>query len=79
VTEMGYPADPAYQWESGYQNGAASQTAYDRQAIVSLLDAGAATVFVTERDMPSGNGAFSSEGVIGRPAFQMVQQLAAGS
>src|SRR5579862_1449446 len=50
VTEAGYPA---YQSESAYTGGAASQAAYLRAAITSMIGAGAAKVFVAERDLNS--------------------------
>ena len=87
ITEMGYPADPAYQTYPGFQGGAQSQAAYLREAIPAMLAAGARKVFVTERD--EGTGRFASEGVlhtqdplpadphpVPRPSFFAVQRLA---
>ena len=89
VTEHGYPADPAYQWDPAYHTGADAQASYLRASIPTLIDAGASRVFVTERDNLSGEDA--SEGLLGgdvgdpqvpdpqvvqRPAFAAVAQLA---
>ncbi len=63
VTEHGYPSDPAYQYDPSYTGGPGSQSAYLTASIPTLLDAGAAEVFVTERDNLGGQ--FASEGVLG--------------
>jgi hypothetical protein len=62
VTETGYPADPAYQTDPGYRTGAASQARWMSRVIPAMLGAGAAMVFVTERD--SMTGRFASEGIL---------------
>ena len=89
ITEHGYPSDPAFQYDSSYAGGSASQAAFLSASIPTLLDAGAAKVFVTERDNLGGQ--FASEGVIGgtvldpppadaqpieKPAFATVRALA---
>jgi hypothetical protein len=89
VTEHGYPSDPGYQYDPAYAGGAASQAAFLTASIPTLLDAGAAEVFVTERDNLSGE--FASEGVLGgavsdldaaapvittKPSFAAVQAIA---
>jgi hypothetical protein len=89
VTEHGYPSDPAYQTDPSYRSGAQAQADYLTASIPALLHAGAAKVFVTERD--NGSGGDASEGVLGgnvadppsaspvpvrRPAFFAVQALA---
>jgi hypothetical protein len=89
VTEHGYPSDPAYQFDPHFRTGLASQAAYLEASIPSLIDAGAAEVFVTERDNLGGQ--FASEGLLGgdvsdppvadpqvveRPAFSAVAHLA---
>ncbi len=89
VTEHGYLSDPAYQYDPGYVGGDAAQAAYLQASIPTLIDAGAAEVFVTERDNLAG--AFASEGVLGgdvadpapvdpqvveKPAFAVVRQTA---
>jgi hypothetical protein len=63
VTEHGYPSDPVFQYDPGYAAGPVSQAAYLRASIPTLVDAGAAAVFVTERDNLGGQ--FASEGVLG--------------
>jgi hypothetical protein len=62
VTETGYPADPAYQTDPGYRNGASSQAKWMSRVIPAMLQSGAAMVFVTERD--SLTGRFASEGIL---------------
>jgi hypothetical protein len=89
VTEHGYPSDPAYQTDPSYRSGAQAQADYLTASIPALLRAGAAKVFVTERD--NGSGGDASEGLLGgnvadppsaspmpvrRPAFFAVQSLA---
>lgn len=87
VTETGYPANPAYQTDPAYRMGAASQAAFLRTAITNMVEAGAANVFVTERDLSIGR--WASEGllqspdplpanpsVVRRPSFYAVRQLA---
>lgn len=63
ITEHGYPSDPAFQYDPGFATGPASQAAYLAASLPTLLDAGAAEVFVTERDNLGGQ--FASEGVLG--------------
>jgi hypothetical protein len=90
VTEHGYPADPAYQFDPHYTGGESSQAAYLEASIPSLLDAGASEVFVTERDNLGDQ--YASEGLLGgdvtdpppsdpqiveRPAFAAVANVAA--
>src|SRR6202012_5675813 len=88
-TEHGYPSDPAYQYDPGYTGSESAQAAYLEASLPTLIDAGAAAVFVTERD--NLTGPFASEGVLGgdvadpppadpqivaRPAFAVVQATA---
>jgi hypothetical protein len=88
ITEHGYPSDPAYQYDPSYQGGLASQAAYLTASIPTLVDAGAAEVFVTERDNLTGQ--FASEGllsgdfsdptgadlnIVEKPAYAAVQAL----
>jgi hypothetical protein len=90
VTEHGYPSDPAYQYDPGYVGGASAQAAYLAASVPTLVDAGAAEVFITERD--NLGGPFGSEGVLGgdvsdppvpdpeimaKPAFATVADIAA--
>ena len=91
VTEHGYPADPAFQWDAAYRgsdagSGAAAQAEFLRRSIRLLSQAGAAQVFVTLRDNLYGE--YLSEGiehidesqpgypVTRRPAFGAVRDLA---
>ena len=91
VTEHGYPADPAFQWDSAYRGtdaatGAAEQAALLRRSIPLLAQVGAAQIFVTLRDNLYGE--FLSEGIVHidesqptypatrRPAFGVVRDLA---
>jgi hypothetical protein len=62
VTETGYPANPAQQKDPGYQDGPPAQARWLAEVIPSMLRAGAAKVFVTERDW--GGGPFATEGVL---------------
>jgi hypothetical protein len=62
VTEHGYPADPAYEYDPSYTAGETSQAAYLTASIPTLIEAGASEVFVTERDNMGGQ--FASEGVL---------------
>jgi hypothetical protein len=68
VTETGYPSDPAYQSDPNFrgtdpQSGQAAQAAFLSKSLPALLFAGAAKVFVTERDNLTGQ--FASEGLLG--------------
>jgi hypothetical protein len=63
ITEHGYPSDPAFQYDASYASGSGSQAAFLGASIPTLLDVGAARVFVTERDNLGGQ--FASEGVLG--------------
>jgi hypothetical protein len=89
ITEHGYPSDPGYQYDPGYTGGQAAEASYLEASVPTLIDAGAAEVFVTERDNLSGE--FASEGVLGgqvadpppadpqitaKPAFAVVQTIA---
>ena len=88
VTEHGYPSDPAYQYDPAFRgsdaaSGLAEQARFLGKSLPELIGAGAARVFVTERDNLSG--AFASEGVLGgqvsdpvaaQPAYQVVDKPA---
>jgi hypothetical protein len=89
VTEHGYPSNPRYQKDRGYEHGEGSQAAYLQASIPTLINAGASEVFVTERDNLTRG--FASEGVLGgdvldppvpdplvsrKPAFWVVRALA---
>jgi hypothetical protein len=62
VTEHGYPADPAFQWDPAYRGGDAAQAAFLRDSIPRLRAAGAEQVFVTLRDNLWGE--YLSEGLV---------------
>jgi hypothetical protein len=91
VTEHGYPADPAFQWDPAYRGtdaatGAAQQAALLRRSTRLLAQVGAAQIFVTLRDNLYGE--FLSEGIVHvdesqptypatrRPAFGVLRDLA---
>ena len=67
VTETGYPADPAYQYDAAFRgtdaaSGEVAQASYVAKALPALLFAGVARVFVTEHDMAGGQ--YASEGLL---------------
>lgn len=64
ITEAGYPADPAYQTDPAYRGGPGAQARYLAAALRELHRAGAAKIFVTQRDMAASQGSFASEGVL---------------
>jgi hypothetical protein len=91
VTEHGYPADPAFQWDPAYRGtgaatGAAAQAAFLHASIPLLAKSGAGQLFITLRDNLWGE--FLSEGLVHidearptypavrRPAFNTVRELA---
>jgi hypothetical protein len=87
VTETGYPADPAFQTDPGYRDGPISQAGWMTTVIPAMICAGAAKVFVTERDALTGR--FASEGFLQtadplpadpsylrRPSFYVIRALA---
>jgi hypothetical protein len=63
VTELGYPADPAFQTDPAYRAGDASQAAYLTQAVLGLGELNAPEVFVTLRDNSALEGKYVSEGL----------------
>ena len=84
ITELGYPADPAFQADPAYRDGDPSQAAYLTQTLVGLGEVGAPQVFVTLRD--EGAGEYASEGlehideaapyaVTRRPSFAAVRRV----
>jgi hypothetical protein len=85
VTEHGYPADPAFQWDPAFRGGDAAQAAFLRDSIPRLTAAGADQVFVTLRDNLWGE--YLSEGLVHidesvptypaarRPAFEVSRDL----
>ncbi len=88
VTEFGYPADPAHQYDPGLRGGEADQATYLRHALPVLLRSGVDKVFVSLRDLDWA-GPFASEGIVAggsdlsdqpvlrrRPAFDAFAALA---
>jgi hypothetical protein len=87
VTEAGYPADPSQQTDPSYRGGPDAQARYLTATIPAMIRAGAAMVFITERDALGGR--FASEGILDtsdplsadpqytrRPSFYAVRALA---
>jgi hypothetical protein len=91
VTEHGYPADPAFQWDPAYRGtdaatGATAQAALLRRSIPLLAQVGASQIFLTLRDNLYGE--YLSEGIehidesqpgdpaTRRPSFDTVRNLA---
>ena len=62
VTETGYPADPTQQTDDGYKGGPSAQAKYLRTVIPAMICAGAAKVFLTERDGLAGR--YATEGFL---------------
>lgn len=88
VTEHGYPASTAYQYDRAFRGGERAQAAFLRRSLPALRKAGARQVFVTLRDSWPGElgGEYASEGVIAlgrhspfavrrKAAFGVVRQL----
>jgi hypothetical protein len=87
VTETGYPANPVFQTQPGYQDGPNAQARWMTTAIPAMVKAGAAIVVATERDTKTGR--YASEGVLQstdpltadlryarRPSFYAVRAIA---
>jgi len=87
VTEAGYPADVSQQTDSHYRGGPKAQARYLRAVIPAMIEAGAAKVFISERD--AMDGMFASEGILDtsdpleaqpvywrRPSFYVVRAIA---
>ena len=62
VTEHGYSAEQAYQFDPAFRGGEAGQAAYLAQSLPALAKAGAAQVFVTLRD--GGDREYAQEGIV---------------
>jgi hypothetical protein len=91
VTEIGYPSKPEHQYDPAFAGGPRAQARWLARGLRTLVDAGAARVFVTFRDTREfgRDSPFASEGVLfwprldrhGRarpkPAFRAVRRLAA--
>lgn len=65
MTEFGYPADPAYQFDPSFKGGEASQAEFLKVSMPWVVGAGGDMLFITERDW--GSGAFASEGILESP------------
>ena len=65
VTEAGYPANPAFQTDPSFRGGQPGQASYVAAALNGLYAAGAAKIFITQRDMTPSSGQYASEGVLG--------------
>jgi len=88
VTEHGYPADPAFQWDPAFRGGEPAQAAFLSESLPLLAEAGAAQVFVTLRDNLWGE--YLSEGLVHideaqpagpaarRSSFDVVRSVAGG-
>ncbi len=81
VTETGYASDPAYQEDPAFlgvdpDSGLLQQAAYIEDLVPTLLQAGVAKIFVTERD--NLTGASASEGLIGGDVTDADADLDAG-
>lgn len=85
VTETGYPSLSEHQWDPAFRRGPRDQSRWLVRGLRSLVDGGAAAVFVTFRDSREFGRAspFSSEGVLRwprarpKPAFWALRRLAA--
>ena len=65
MTEFGYPADPAFQYDSSFKGGETSQADFLKLTMPWIVGAGGDRIFVTERDW--GTGAYASEGILETP------------
>ena len=73
VTEHGYPSSTRFQTDPRYRGGERAQARYLRASLPAVIRAGADKVFVTLRD--NLDGAYATEGVLGKPAFDTLQTL----
>jgi hypothetical protein len=62
LTEFGYPADTAFQFDAKFRGGEVAQAAFLEATMPGIVGAGAEMMFVTQRDW--GSGAFASEGIL---------------
>ncbi len=89
LTEFGYPAATAFQYDTKFQGGEEAQAQFLASSIPGIIGAGADKFFVTQRDW--GSGAFASEGILDapdplpdnpvvrrRPAFDVIKRASAG-
>ena len=82
ITEHGYSADSAWQFDPAYRGGEDAQASYLAYSLPLLAKAGAAQVFVTLRD--GGDAQYAREGIVGgtgpgyrrKPAWYAVREAA---
>ncbi|HEX5908923.1 MAG TPA: glycosyl hydrolase, partial [Thermoleophilaceae bacterium] len=82
ITEHGYSADSAWQFDPAYRGGEDAQASYLATSLPLLAKAGAAQVFVTLRD--GGDAQYAREGIVGgtgpayrrKPAWYAVRDAA---
>jgi len=85
LTEFGYPADTAFQFDSKFRGGESAQAAFFESTMPGIVGAGAEMMFVPQRDL--GSGASASEGILStadplpanptirrRPAFDVIKK-----
>ncbi len=88
LTEFGYPAETAFQFDAKFRGGESAQAAFLEATMPGIVGAGAEMIFVTQREW--GSGAFASEGILStadplpanpavrrKPAFDVVRSAAA--
>ena len=88
LTEFGYPAETAFQFDAKFRGGESAQAAFLEATMPGIVGAGAEMIFITQRDW--GSGAFASEGILSttdplpanpavrrKPAFDVVRSAAA--
>lgn len=88
LTEFGYPAETAFQYDPKFRGGESAQAAFLEATMPGIVGAGAQMMFVTEREW--GSGAFASEGILStvdplpanptvrrKPSFEVVKRAAA--
>ena len=70
ITEHGYSAESAWQFDPAYRGGEDAQASYLATSLPLLAKAGAAQVFVTLRD--GGDAQYAQEGIVGGtgPAYR---------
>ena len=87
LTEFGYPADTAFQFDYKFRGGESAQAAFLEATMPGIVGAGAEMMFITQRDW--GSGAFASEGILSttdplpanptirrKPAFDVIKRAA---
>lgn len=87
LTEFGYPAETAFQYDAKFRGGESAQAAFLEATMPGIVGAGAEMIFITQREW--GSGAFASEGILStadplpanpavrrKPAFDVVRSAA---